>query len=193
MASDRGGDHGLGQRLTARDRDLEGDEIDARHHLGDGMLHLEASVHLEEAEGAVGADDELDGPGIHVVDGAGGSLGRAVEVTAQRVVEPGRRCLLDDLLMAALDRAVAFEERRHPAVLVGDDLDLDVTGRFDVLLEEQRAVTERAHGFALRARHRVDEAVAGLDDAHAPAAAARRRLHDHRETDAVGGREHRVG
>ena len=36
--------------LARRDRDLLGDEVEAGHHLGHRMLHLDARVHLEEVE-----------------------------------------------------------------------------------------------------------------------------------------------
>ena len=45
---------------------------------------------------------------------------------AQRVVDGGRRRLLDDLLVAALDGALALEEVHDGAVRVAEDLDLDV-------------------------------------------------------------------
>jgi hypothetical protein len=55
----------------------------------------------------------------------------------------GRR-LLDDLLVAALDRAVPDPERPRGALAVGDDLDLDVTRSGDQALEEDHAAAERA-------------------------------------------------
>ena len=38
------------QPLAARDANLPLHEVEARHHLGDGVLHLQARVHLEEVE-----------------------------------------------------------------------------------------------------------------------------------------------
>ena len=44
------------------DQDLLAHQIDARHRLGDRVLHLNARVHLEEIEAPVGVEQELDGP-----------------------------------------------------------------------------------------------------------------------------------
>src|SRR5699024_10274154 len=76
----------LGQRqpLAARDPELLGDQVDPGDRLGDGVLDLQAGVHLEE-EGGIGGgavDDELDGAGAHVVHGAGGFDGDPTELFA---------------------------------------------------------------------------------------------------------------
>ena len=56
------------ERLTARDPDLLGDEVERRDHLGDAVLDLEPGVHLEEVELAVlGTRDRL----VEHLDGAG--------------------------------------------------------------------------------------------------------------------------
>ena len=52
--------------------------------------------------------------------------------------------------MPALHRAVALVEVDEVAVLVAEDLHLDVLGAADVALEEDRVVAERRAGFALR-------------------------------------------
>ena len=85
--------------------------------------------------------------------------------------------------MAALHRAVALEEVDEVAVRVAEDLHLDVLGAADVALEEHRVVAEGGAGLALRLFERAVELVGLLDDAHAAAAAAERRLDDHREAD----------
>ena len=53
------------QRQARGHPDLLGDEVDARHHLGDGVLDLQPGVHLEEEELAV-LEEELDGAGVVV-------------------------------------------------------------------------------------------------------------------------------
>ena len=62
------------------------------------------------------------------------------------VVDRDGRRLLEDLLVAALHRALALAEVRDGAVLVAEDLDLDVAARGDVALEQQRVVAERVGG-----------------------------------------------
>ena len=63
--------------------------------------------------------------------------------------DDGRRALLDDLLVAALDRALALEEMDHGAVGVPEDLHLDVAGPRHVRLHEDGAVTEGGGRFSL--------------------------------------------
>jgi hypothetical protein len=108
------------------DRELPGHEVDAVDELGDRVLDLQAGVHLEEVELAVVADEELAGAGADVVaPPGGGDRGRA-HARAQLGVDRGARRLLDDLLVAALDRAVALAEVDDSCRGVGEDLDLDV-------------------------------------------------------------------
>ena len=109
-------------------------EVDAGHHLGDRVLDLEAGVHLEEEELAV-LVQELDGAGV-VVAARLGHLHRGLaHRLAGLVGEARRRALLDELLVAALGRAVALADPHAVAVLVADDLHLDVAGPREVALD----------------------------------------------------------
>ena len=142
------------QRLALGDVELPRDEIDAVDHLGDRVLDLQARVHLEEVEAAVGAEQELARAGADVVDRArGGDRGRA-HPRAQLGGDDRRRRLLDHLLVAALDRAVALAEVDDVAVRVAEHLDLDVARPLDRLLEVDGAVAERGGRLAARAVER---------------------------------------
>jgi hypothetical protein len=104
---------------------------------------------------------------------------------AGRLVEERRRGLLDDLLVAALDRAFALAEIDDVAVLVAQHLDLDVARIGDELLDEDAVVAEggaasTCAGEALAPPRRR------RGDAHALAAAAGRGLDHHRVADLVG-------
>ena len=84
-------------------------------------------------------------------------------------------------------------------VMVGQYLDLDVAGVLDVTLDVDPPVTERCFGFG-RCRAEPLRQIGGFVDAHhAAAAAAGRRLEQHRVPDLVGDGErlvsaaHRVG
>ena len=120
--------------LAGGDADLLGDEIDARHQLGDGVLDLQAGVHLEEVELAV-LVQELDGAGVVVAARLGDLDGRLAHRLADLVGELRRRALLDQLLVAALGRAVALADPHAVAVLIADDLHLDVAGPGEVALD----------------------------------------------------------
>ena len=74
------------------------------------MLDLEPRVHLEEGRLRRVVDEELAGPGTDVADRAGERQRGLAEPLAERGVDRRRRRLLEDLLVAALDRAVAFAE-----------------------------------------------------------------------------------
>lgn len=102
-------------------------------------------------------------------------------------VQVGRRGDLDDLLVAPLDRAVALEEVNHVAVVVAQDLHLDVARPLDELLDKHPAVPERLLGLVRGANERVLELALTADHADAPAASAHRRLQDDREA-GLGGK-----
>ena len=130
--------------LAGGDAELLADEVDAGDLLGDGVLDLEAGVDLEEEELArVVVDQELDRARRRVPDGPGQAEGGLAHRGAHGLVDHRRRRLLDDLLVAALDRALALAEVHEGAVAVAEDLDLDVAGPGDVALEEDPVVAER--------------------------------------------------
>ena len=102
------------------------------------MLHLEAGVHLEEHECPVRGDQELGRAGVHVVRGRGHLHRGGPEGPAERGVDGRSWRLLDELLMPALDRAVALAEPHDLTEGVGDDLDLDMPGGLNEPLHQQR-------------------------------------------------------
>jgi hypothetical protein len=159
------------------------------------VLDLQAGVHLQEEELARRGEQELDRARAGVGHRPGRRDGRLAEPISQLLVDRGGRGLLDDLLVAALDRALALAQGDHVAVGVRHDLDLDVAGAFDVPLTKDGAVTERRRCLAPGRGDRLGERLAVADHPHAPAAAARGRLDQHGErVDLLGfdgGRQHR--
>ncbi len=117
-----------------RDPDLLTDQVDARDQLGDRMLHLKAGVHLQEPELAV-LVEELDGAGVDVAARPSDLDGRLAHGLAQLCREVRSRALLDELLVAALRRAVALTHPHTAAVCVGDHLHLHVAGPGEVALD----------------------------------------------------------
>ena len=71
------------QRLARCDAELVGDEIAPGHELRDGVLHLQARVHLEEGEGAAVVQQELARPCAHIADGASECQGGLAHPCAQ--------------------------------------------------------------------------------------------------------------
>ena len=164
------------QRLAGGDAHLHAHEVELRDELRDGMLDLQARVQLDERERPVRPDEELERAGVPVADVPARALGGGLHLLAQRVVERRRRRLLDELLVAPLDRALALAAREHAAVVIADHLDLDVARGRDRLLDVERAVAERRVRLARRALVR-DVQLGGIgDEAHAAPAAAGGRL-----------------
>ena len=92
--------------------------------------------------------------------------------------------------MTALHRAVAFTERQHRAVGVGEQLNLDVPGPLEVALEVDAVVAEGRLRLALRRRDRLGELARRAHDAHPAPAAARRGLDDQRRLARLRDRGH---
>ncbi len=90
---------------------------------------------------------ELDGPGVDIARRAGDRHRRPAHFGAELVVEDGRRRLLEDLLVPTLDRALAFAEVDDPALLIGEDLKLDVAGILDEFLEIEGRIAKGLLGF----------------------------------------------
>ena len=149
------------ERVARGDLHLHDDEVDVGDLLGDGVLDLDARVHLDEDVAAVLAEEELDGAGVDVADRARRTRRRR-RTCCSRVagVEVGRRRDLDDLLVAALERAVALVEVDDLAGAVGEHLHLDVPRVDHGLLEVERRVAEGRLGLALGGLERVAQALA---------------------------------
>ena len=123
------GDARPGSRIelfTPRDADLPLDEIGAGHHFGHRVLDLQPRVHFQEVEGAVFVEQKLDRSRARVVDLAGNGRSRRRDPAPQVRRDGDRRRLLDDFLVASLDRALAFNERHDRTVLVAEELYFDV-------------------------------------------------------------------
>ena len=179
----------VGQRLTGGDAQLRLHDVDVGDLLGDGVLHLNARVHLDEhvlpGAFADGVDQELHGAGVDVAELLRQLHRVAVEGLADALVEVGGGRDLHDLLVPALQRAVALEEMHRLAGGVGEDLDLDVAGPQHRLLEEDRGVAERGGGLPHRRAQSVGQGLARLHAPHAAAAAARDGLDEDGETDVL--------
>ena len=162
--------------LSGRDPDLRLDDVDAGHRLGDAVLDLNAGIDLHEVEPAVAVHQELERARVHVADGPRRRRDEPADALANVRLEARRRGLLDDLLLPALHRALAFAEMHGAAPPVGEDLELDVPGAPEVALEIDAGVAEGRVGLAHGGAERLGQAVRGLDEPHAPAAAAADRL-----------------
>jgi hypothetical protein len=174
---------GQDRRLAAARRRLEDhplDEVEPGDCFGHAVLDLEARVDLEEVE-IVGrrVEDELDGAGGEVPDGAAHLHRGLEEALAHGARDPRRRRLLHHLLIAALRRAVALAED-HDLAPDAEDLHLDVTCPLHELLEVRPGVAEVGAPQALHRLERGAELLGAAADLQADAAAAGGALQDDR-------------
>jgi hypothetical protein len=167
------------ERLAGRDPQLLADEVDARRQLGHRMLDLQPRVQLDEVEAPARPEQELERAGVAVLDRAAGLLGGRLHLLARLRSEGRRRRFLDQLLVAALDRALALAEGEHATLGVGENLDLDVPCRDDRLLEVEARVAEGGLGLGRRGRVGILELLGPVHEAHALAAPAGDRLQQH--------------
>jgi hypothetical protein len=185
----RGGEADILQGFAGGQADLGLDEIDAGDLLGDRVLDLQAGVGLDEGEvAALGVEQELDGPQGLVAHRRGDAHRRLEEALAQVVGKAGGGGDLDDLLVAALQGAVALADRQDPGAVAGH-LDLDVAGPLDQALGVEAGLAERGQGLAAGGGVGLGD-LAGL--AHHPQAAPAAPGHgldDHRRPLRQGGEE----
>ncbi len=187
VAGEPGRGGGFRDGLAGGHPQLLADQVDPGDLLGHGVLHLEAGVDLEEEELAgVVVHQELDGAGGAVADGPGQLQGGVAHGAAEVGIDHGRRRLLEHLLVAALDGALALAQVDHGAVGVAQDLDLDVAGAGDVALQEHAVVAEAAERLAAGGHQGVGDVLFVIGQAHALAAAAGGRLHQQRVAHLVG-------
>ena len=170
------------QRVARGDAEHLLDDVDAGDHLGHRMLHLHAGVHLDEVEATVFVE-ELEGAGAAVADVDAGLDAARQDFFAGLLVDLGRRRLLNDLLVTALQRAVAVIEVHGVALAIGEHLDFHVTRIAEELLHVDHGVAKGGAGFGLGQLDRLDQLGLVLDHAHAATTTATGGLDDHRIAD----------
>lgn len=119
------------------DLELGGGEVDPGNHLGGRVLDLETRVELEEVELVVGGGvEELGRSCGDVADELGEADGGLLHLLERLGLGDGDGSLLDDLLVATLDGAVATEKGDGVAVLIREDLDLKMASGAGELHDE---------------------------------------------------------
>ena len=182
----------VAERLPVGDAELLADEVDAGDLLADRVLDLEAGVDLEEGDDAVLPDEELAGPGADIAGLGQDRLRCAEELRVLLFGEERRGRLLDELLVAALQRAVTRRHHDHGAVLVGQALGLDVAWLVEEPLDEALAAPEGGDRLAHGRLEQVGDLLDGPGDLEAAAATAVGRLDGHGEPVLLRERHHLV-
>ena len=135
--------------------------------------------------GVVEVGEELDRAGVDVARLARERDRLRAEALAQLRRDGGGGGLLDDLLVAALERALALAEVDDVAVRVADHLHLDVAGAGEEALDEHAVAAEARQRLPPGRGQRLLEITGAVDDAHSAAAAAGRGLDQQGIGDAV--------
>ena len=132
----------VGKMLSGSHLDLLLHKITTVDLFGHWVFHLNAGVHLHEVEVQVVIDEVLDGAGIVVSDGLTETDRSLTHSLAEILRHERGGTLLEDFLIAALKRAVALTEMDDFAVLVSENLELDVVRIDNELLDIDIGVTE---------------------------------------------------
>ena len=105
------------QRQAGGDAQLLAHEVDAGDELGDAVLHLNACVHLHEVEmPSVGGEQKLHRPGSLIAHRLSRLYGSTPHFLAQLRRQAAGGSLLDELLVPALDGAVAVSQMDDAAL-----------------------------------------------------------------------------
>src|SRR5687767_5343864 len=81
-------------------------------------------------------------------------------------IEQRQGRLLDDLLIAPLDRAFALAQMDYIAVLVAQHLDFDVAWMVNVFLDEEPIIAERGCRLGPGALKALSELIGGAGNSH---------------------------
>ena len=139
------------------------------------------------------ADEELDGAGADVAGLLEDGLGGGVQLGVLLLGQERRRGLLDQLLVAALQRAVTGGDDDHVAVAVGQALGLHVARLVQVALDEALAAAEGGDGLAHRRVVQLRDLFQGAGDLQTAAAAAEGGLDRDRQAVLLGEGDDLVG
>ena len=137
------------------------------------MFDLHARIDLDEVETLrLHVHQELDRAGAFVIHRRADLLAERAQLLTLGLGQVGSRGTLHDLLVAPLDRAVTLPEVVKVAVLVAEDLHLNVARAQDHLLEISLAIAEGGLGLAPALAHLLDQLAVVQDRPHAAPAAA---------------------
>ena len=177
-------DAGVGQGAALGDEDLSTHQVHAGDHLGDSVLNLNPGIHLNEVVVAVLIHQELHGARVDVAHVLGHLHRVGVELVPDLLGHAPGGSVLHYLLIPPLEGAVALAQVHHVAVLVAQNLHLNVLGLHQVLFDEDVLAAEGLPGLVAHQLKGGGHLLGLVAPAHAPAAAAGSRLED--DGEAVG-------
>src|SRR6516225_4597790 len=150
------------------------------------MLHLDSGIHLHEIETTILVDEILNRAGVFVSHGFSKPHGTIPHFLPQVLIDQGRRTFFDDLLIPALDRAIALAEMDESSVTVAQNLKLDMMRAFNKLFDINAAVCESLFRLDPGGMKSLYEASVIMDSAHSASPSTGNRLDHHGVPDPFG-------
>ena len=179
--------------FSRSDRDLRPHDIYGGDLLSDCVFHLDARIHLNEVVAPLLVEQEFHRARVVIIHGSGDGDGGFAHLRAQTWRQDQRGRNLDQLLVASLDRAVAFAQVDHVSMTVGQDLELNMVWPFNVFFDEQGAVAESCQRFPRGGVHIGPQLHVGADDPEPTASASSACLDHHRVAGCSAERQRLVG
>ena len=174
------------RQLFARSHhDLGFDNVNTRHHLCDGVLHLHAGVHLDKVELTVFIQ-KLKRTGPPVIDFFARSHTTLAHPLNQLAGDTRRRRFFKNFLVPTLHGAITLTQINRILVLVSQNLNLDMPRVLEKFLQIHRRITKCSTGFSLGHGHGIDQGRFGVHHAHTASTAAACRLDDDGVADRLG-------
>jgi hypothetical protein len=180
------GETKLWQGGASSNLDLGGNDINAGDLLSDSVLDLNTWVNLNEVVAVLLVNQELSGTSVAVVDRLG-ELHRIVQdgLTNIRWKILGWR-KLNNLLMSALHGAVALVQMHNVAMVITQQLNLNVLWLVEEALDEDRTVAESGLGLGCGTLKMLLQRVLVAHNTHTTTTATIRGLDDDWEAVLVG-------
>ena len=147
---------GKGEGFAARNPNAFGHDIDSGGRFSDWMLDLHPRIHLDEEEFLL-LDQELEGADTLIADPPAGLDAAFADLATRSLGQARSWRFLQDLLMAALERAIAAAEPECRAVSVRQHLDLDVARMFQELFGIDLWIAEGAARFLANERKSISK------------------------------------
>ena len=175
-----------GKFLSGGNHDLGFNQIDASEHFCNSVFDLNSGVEFDKIELSRFIDDELDCPGVCVSRLFDQSDCRVAHGFSGRFRNVGRWGFLDELLVSALHRAIAFIKMNDVAEIVRHELDFNVPRVLDVLFDINVSVAERSRRFGFRLIEPGNKLFVVSGDAHSASSAAGCRFDENRIAELSG-------
>ena len=165
-------------------------EVNICNFFSNSVLDLDARVHFNEyvlsCTFTSCVYQELNSSSVLVADGASESYCVTMESCTEFFRNIRSRCNFDNLLVAALYRAVTFKKMNSFTLAVSEYLNLDVARTKYCLLQEHATIAESTFGFTHSGFKCRTKLIHGLNAAHTAATTTSNSLGEDGETDVMG-------